>query len=102
MGAPVVLAAMALGTCFAGWYQRAVISHPVRRVLWSAVVLFAALVPAVEVLAFTSPRVSLFISALLATAVATAALKGGDNVLSRRAITSILLGGTPIALLVVL
>lgn len=102
MGAPIVLAAMALATCFASWYQRAVIAHPVRRVIWSAVVLFAALVPAIEVLAFSSPRVSLFISALLATAVATAALRGGDNLLSRRALTGFLVSATPIAVLVVL
>ena len=102
MGAPLVLAGMALATCFASRYQHAVIEHPVRRVVWSAVVLFAALVPAIEVLAFTSPRVSLFIAALLATAVATAALKGGDHVLSRRALTRILIGATPIAVVVVI
>jgi hypothetical protein len=102
MGAPLLLAAMALSTCFSGWYQREIIAHPVRRVLWSALVLFAALVPATAVLAFTSPRVSLFLAALLSTAIATAALKGGDNVLSRRAITGFLLAATPVALLVVL
>ena len=36
--------AMALATCFSGKYQTHVIAHPVRRVVWSAVVLFAALV----------------------------------------------------------
>jgi hypothetical protein len=102
MGAPLLLAAMALATCFAGWYQHAVIEHPVRRVLWSAVVLFAALVPATAVLAFTSPRVSLFLAALLATAFATAALEGGANILSRRAIAGFLVGATPVALLAVL
>lgn len=102
MGVPLLLGAMALATCFASWYQQTIIEHPVRRVLWSAVVLFAALVPATAVLAFTSPRVSLFLAALLATAVATAALKGGDNVLSRRAIAGFVLGATPVALLIVL
>jgi len=103
MGAPLLLAAMALATCFASWWQREVIAHPVRRVLWSAVVLFAALVPATAVLAFTSPRVSLFLAALLATAVATAALKGGgESILSRRAITGLLVAATPVALLVML
>jgi hypothetical protein len=103
MGVPLLLAAMAVATCFAAWWQREVVTHPVRRVLWSAVVLFAALVPATAVLAFTSPRVSLFLAALLATAVATAALKGGgESILSRRAITGLLVGATPVALLVVL
>lgn len=102
MGAPLLLAAMALATCFASWYQRAVIERPARRVLWSAVVLFAALVPATAVLAFTSPRVSLFLAALLATAVAVAALRGGADVLSRRAVFGFLLAATPVALLVVL
>jgi hypothetical protein len=103
MGVPLLLAAMALATCFSGWYQREIIAHPVRRVLWSAVVLFAALVPATAVLAFTSPRVSLFLAALLATAVATAALKGGgETILSRRAIRGLLVGALPVALLVVL
>ena len=103
MGAPLLLAAMALATCFASWWQHEVIAHPVRRVLWSAVVLFAALVPATAVLAFTSPRASLFLAALLATAVATAALKGGgESILSRRAIVGLLVGATPVALLVML
>jgi hypothetical protein len=94
---------MALGTCFAGWYQREIIARPVRRVAWSAVVLFAALVPATAVLAFTTPRVSLFLAALLSTAVATAALKGGgESILSRRAITGLLVGALPVAALVVL
>jgi hypothetical protein len=103
MGAPLLLAAMALTTCFATWFEHNIIEHPVRRVLWSAVVLFAALVPAMAVLAFTSPRVSLFIAALLSAAVATAALKGSDEeILSRRALTGILIGSVPVAALVVL
>jgi hypothetical protein len=102
MGPPLLLAVMALTTCFAGWYQRHIIAHPVRRVLWSAVVLFAALVPATEVLAFTSPRASLFIAALGATAVATAALRGGQSFLSRRALAGILAGAIPVAVLVVI
>jgi hypothetical protein len=107
MGAPLLLGAMALATCFSGWYQKTIIAHPVRRVLWAAVVFFAALVPATAVLTFLSPRVCLFVAALLATAFATAALKGkarapGDHVLSRRALTRILMGATPIAVGVVL
>ena len=103
MGVPLLLAAMALGTCFASQYQRHIIEHPVRRVLWSAVVLFAALVPALEVMAFASPRVSLFLAALLSAAVATVALRSdGASILSRRALGGILAGAAPIAALVVL
>jgi hypothetical protein len=108
MGAPLLLGTMALATCFSTWYHDQIIAHPVRRVLWSAVVLFAALVPATEVLAFTSPRVSLFLAALTSTAIATAALKGGakgpapEPLLSRRALVSILAGATPVAVLVVI
>jgi hypothetical protein len=102
MGAPLVLAAMALGTCFAGWYQHEVIERPARRVLWSAIVLFAALVPALAVLAFTTPKVSLFIAALLSAAVATAALKGGgESILTSRQITKLLVGALPVAIVVV-
>jgi hypothetical protein len=103
MGAPLVLAAMALSTCFSGWYQREVIARPVRRVVWSAIVLFAAMVPALAVLAFTPPRVSLFIAALLSAAVATAALKGrGEGLLARRELTKLLIAALPVAVLVVL
>lgn len=105
MGPPLVLAAMALATCFSSWYQKTIIAHPVRRVLWAAVVFFAALVPATAVLTFLSPRACLFLAALLATGFATAALKGsddGDFVLSRRALTRILLAATPVAVGVVL
>lgn len=107
MGAPLVLGAMALATCFAHWYQEQIIARPVRRIVWSAVVLFAALVPALAVLTFVSPRVALFLAALISTAVATAALKGGDDVfrlraVSRRAVIGFLLGAVPVALLAVL
>jgi len=103
MGAPLVLAVMALATCFAHWYQQAIIEHPVRRVLWSAAVLFAALVPALEVMSFASPRVSLFLAALLSAAVAVAALRSdGASILSRRALGGILAGAIPVALLAVL
>lgn len=100
MGAPLVLAAMALFTCFSHQYHHHVIEHPVRRVVWSAVVLFAALVPALAVLAFMSPRLSLFFAALLATAIATASLKGGANLLSHRAVIRFLWSAMPVALLV--
>ena len=102
MGVPILLAAMALLTCFTKHYDLWVTRHPLRRVLWSAVVLFAALVPAVAVSASTSPRMSLFVSALLATSVATASLRTGETILSRRALIGVLSGALPVAGLVVL
>jgi hypothetical protein len=102
MGMPLLLAAMALLTCFASQYHDHVLARPVRRVLWSSLVLFAVLVPALAVLAYTSPRVTLFLSALIATSVATASLKNGENILSQRAILGILSGAVPVALLAVL
>lgn len=102
MGAPLLLAAMALFTCFSHQYHEYVIQRPLRRVVWSATVLFAALVPALAVLAFLSPRVALFISALLATAVATASLKGSAKLLNQRALTGFLWGAVPLAVVVAL
>ena len=46
MGMPMMLAAMALLTCFATQYHDQVLARPLRRVRWSALVLFAVLVPA--------------------------------------------------------
>ena len=102
MGPPLVLAAMALFTCFSHRYHEFVIEHPVRRVVWSSIVLFAALVPALAVLAFVSPRVALFLAALLATAVAAASLRGGTQVLSQRAMTGFLWSAVPFAVVVAL
>lgn len=99
MWSPLVLSAMALFTCFSHQYHHHVIEHPVRRVIWSAIVLFAALVPALAVLAFMSPRLSLFFAALLATAVAAASFRGGVNLLSHRAVMGLLWGAMPVALL---
>ena len=86
---PVLLAAMALFTCFARTYREAVLDQPRVRVLWTAVVLFAALVPATAVVAFTSPRTSIAISALLASAVAWVALAPKANLLSRQGLISV-------------
>jgi hypothetical protein len=86
---PVVLAAMALFTCFARQYREAVLDQPRIRVLWTAVVLFAALVPATAVVAFTPPRLSIIISALLASAMAWAALAPTDRMFSRKGLASL-------------
>lgn len=102
MGMPLLLAAMALLTCFASAYHDHVLARPVRRVIWSALVMFAVLVPALAVSAFTSARVTLFLSALIATSVATASLKDGEIILSRRAIIGIIWGAVPVAVAAVL
>jgi hypothetical protein len=97
MGVPLVFAAMALFTCFARRYREWVLERPRPRVLWTAVVLFAALVPATGVVAFTSPRTSIVISALLATIVAWAALAPRESLLSKRGIVSGLVIALPVA-----
>jgi hypothetical protein len=81
---PLLLAAMALFTCFVRPYQQRVLDRPRMRVLWTAIILFAALVPATAVTAFTSPRTSIVISALIASAVAWAALAPFETLLSRK------------------
>ena len=86
---PALLAGMALFTCFSRTYREQVLDRPRVRVLWTAVVLFAALVPATAVVAFTSPRTSIVISALLALAVAWVALAPKANLLSRKGLTSV-------------
>ncbi|MBN2573174.1 MAG: DUF2914 domain-containing protein [Deltaproteobacteria bacterium] len=94
---PLLLAAMALFTCFSRQYRELVLERPRRRVLWTAAVLFAALVPATAVLAFTSPRTSIVVSALLASAVAWAALAPNESILSKRGVSSALAVALPVA-----
>lgn len=96
---PVLLAGMALFTCFAKRYQEVVLDAPRIRVLWTAVVLFAALVPATAVIAFTSPRASIVISALLASAIAWAALAPAERLLSRKGLFAIARISLPVAAL---
>jgi hypothetical protein len=86
---PLLLAGMALFTCFARSYRELVLDEPRVRVLWTAIVLFAALVPATAVVAFTSPRTSIVISALLASVVAWVALAPKEKLLSRKGLISI-------------
>jgi len=85
---PLFLAAMALFTCFARAYREVVLDQPRVRVLWTATVLFAALVPATAVVALTSPRTSIVISSLLASAMAYMALAPKASLLSRQGLTS--------------
>lgn len=96
---PLVLAAMALFTCFSHAYREAVLDQPRVRVLWTAIVLFAALVPATAVVAFTSPRTSIVISALLASAMAWAALAPAETLLSRKGLRSLAQVSLPAAFL---
>jgi len=86
---PLVLGGMAVFTCFSHAYREAVLDQPRVRVLWTAMVLFAALVPATAVVAFTSPRTSIVISALLASAMAWVALAPSEVLLSRRGLVSL-------------
>jgi len=95
--APLVLAAMALFTCFTRSYRESVLDRPRRRVLWTATVLFAALVPAVSVTASTSPRTSIMISAMLASAVAWAALAPRESILSKRGAATMFAVALPVA-----
>jgi hypothetical protein len=96
---PLILAAMALLTCFARHYREAVLDEPRIRVLWTAMILFAALVPATAVVALTSPRTSIAISALLASAVAWAALAPSESLFSRKGVVSLAQISLPAALL---
>jgi hypothetical protein len=99
MGVPLILAAMALFTCFSRTYRAAVLERPRTRVVWTATVLFVALVPATAVVAFTSPRTSIVIAALLATVVAWVALAPRQSLLSRRGGLAALLVAAPVAAL---
>ncbi len=86
---PLLLAGMALLTCFAGTYRELVLDEPRVRVLWTAIVLFAALVPATAVVALTSPRTSIAIAALVASAVAWVALAPKSNLFSAQGLKSL-------------
>lgn len=96
---PLLLAGMAFFTCFSGAYREVVLDQARVRVLWTAVILFAALVPATAVVAFTSPRISIVISALIASAMAWAALAPRELLLSRKGARSLAQISLPAALL---
>ena len=96
---PLVLAAMALYTCFAHYFHDEVLAHPRLCVMWTAAILFAALVPATAVIAFTSPRTSIVLSALVSSAVAWAALAPDETLLSRKGLLSLARVSLPATLL---
>jgi len=96
---PLVLAGMALFTCFSHAYREFVLDDSRVRVLWTAIVLFAALVPATAVVALTSPRASIVISALLASAMAWVALAPTERMLSRKGLRSLAQTSLPAAFL---
>jgi hypothetical protein len=70
---PVLLAAMALLSCFDYQWRAWVLDRPVVHAVWSAVVLFATLVPAAALVA-TPLRLSLAVSAAAAALAAAAAV----------------------------
>ena len=94
---PLILASMAFFTCFTRAYRELVLDDPRVRVRWTAIVLFAALVPATAVVALTSPRTSIVISALVASAVAWVALAPKETILSRKGLRSLALTSLPAA-----
>src|SRR3990170_4022215 len=70
---PAVLAGMALLSCFEHRWRAWVLDRPIIHAAWSAVVLFATLVPAAALLA-APLRISLTVSAAVATLVAAVAV----------------------------
>jgi hypothetical protein len=96
LAVPLVLAAMAIFTCFARQYRELVLDRPRVRVLWTAVVLFAATVPAMAVLLYTSPRTSIILAALFASVVAWAALAPRENLLSQKGIAQAVAVALPV------
>jgi hypothetical protein len=95
----LALAAMALFTCFSQQYQDVVLDRPRIRVAWTAVVLFAALVPAAAVVAMTSPRVSIIVSGFLAATLAWAVLAPRDALFTLRGLFRLARVSVPAALL---
>jgi hypothetical protein len=81
---PALLAGMALFTCFSRRFREVVLERPRLRVLFTALVLFAVLVPGTAVIAFTTPRTSIIISALIASATAWLALAPRETIFSRK------------------
>jgi hypothetical protein len=71
---PLLLAGMALYSCFDRSYRAQVLERPAMRTVWGFVILFAALVPAVAVVASLPPRPAVVISAAIAFLVSSAAL----------------------------
>ena len=81
---PLLLAAMALFSCFDRAYRAQVLERPAMRTVWGFVILFAALVPAVAVVASLPPRPAVVISAAIAFLVTGAALLPRERWFGRR------------------
>ena len=81
---PLVLAGMALFSCFDHAYRTKILERPAARTAWGFVILFAALVPAVAVMASLSPRWAVIISAAVAFVITGAALLPRERLLNRR------------------
>jgi len=81
---PLLLAAMAFYSCFDRSYRAQVLERPAMRTVWGFVILFAALVPAVAVVASLPPRPAVVISAALAFLVTGAALLPRERWFRRR------------------
>jgi|GEM_PF-19492 len=71
---PLLLAGMAVFSCFDVAYRRLVLDRPVPRALTSGLVLFAALVPALTVVVTASPRAYVATAGALATLVVAGSL----------------------------
>ncbi len=81
---PLLLAVMAFYSCFDGSYRARVLERPAMRTAWGFVILFAALVPAVAVVASLAPRPAVVISAALAFLLTGAALLPRERWFRRR------------------
>lgn len=81
---PLVLAAMAFFSCFDHAYRTQILERPAARTAWGFVILFAALVPAVAVVASLPPRPAVVISAAIAFVVTSAALLPRERLFRRR------------------
>jgi hypothetical protein len=86
---PLALAGMALFSCFDATYRALVLERPAARTAWGFVILFAALVPAVAVVASLSPRWAAIVSAAIAFFVTGAALLPRERLFNRRSQTRI-------------
>lgn len=95
---PLLLAAMALVSCFPDLHRRWVLDRPATRTLWSALVLFAALVPAAAVVISLSPRLAVALAAAVAFPLTCAALIPRDQLRSRPLLARIIAGAAAGAL----
>jgi hypothetical protein len=81
---PLLLVAMALYSCFDRSYRAQVLERPAMRTVWGFVILFAALVPAVAVVASLPPRPAVVIAAAIAFLMTAAALMPRERWFRRR------------------